>query len=174
MANYKITTETGIKAITDGIKAEINEIIIKALTEKYGEENVSMGRYGGSSQTNGIVIRVGTIEDAGFEYDLCFANETTYKSYKDKVTKRYTVEGFDFDTAVQTYDDYLAEKAQKQAEAKAKKANSPKAKKDAEKAERVAESRAAAERAEKRSREKYDAMLEEARQKRIANGLEGE
>lgn len=123
MANYTITKENGITKISASAKSEVNEVITKALADAFGSENVATVRTGGSSPVNCLAIRVGTITDeSGFEHDLCVTVDTTVKSYKDKVTKRYTVEAFDFETAVACYEDYLTEKATKQAEAEAKKA----------------------------------------------------
>ena len=123
MANYTITKDNGITKISASAKSEVNEVITKALTDAFGNENVSMVRTGGSSPVNCLAIRVGTLTDeSGFEHDLCVTVDTTVKSYKDKVTKRYTVEAFDFETAVACYENYLAEKAAKQVEAAAKKA----------------------------------------------------
>ena len=123
MANYTITKDNGITKISASAKSEVNEVITKALADAFGSENVAMVRTGGSSPVNCLAIRVGTLTDeSGFEHDLCVTVDTTVKSYKDRVTKRYTVEAFDFETAVACYENYLAEKAAKQAEAAAKKA----------------------------------------------------
>ncbi len=123
MANYTITKENGITRISASAKAEVSTIITEALTTAYGAENVAMVRTGGSSPSNVLAVRVGTLTDeSGFEHDLCVTLDATVKSYKERVTKRYTVEAFDFDACREAYDDYLTEKATKQAEAAAKKA----------------------------------------------------
>lgn len=139
MANYTITKENGITKISASAKSEVNEVITKALIDAFGSENVAMVRTGGSSPVNCLAIRVGTLTDeSGFEHDLCVTVDTTVKSYKDRVTKRYTVEAFDFETAVACYEDYLTEKATKKAEADAKKAER-KAKGNKTKSEKQAE-----------------------------------
>jgi hypothetical protein len=139
MANYTITKENGITKISASAKSEVNEVITKALTDAFGSENVAMVRTGGSSPVNCLAIRVGTLTDeSGFEHDLCVTVDTTVKSYKDRVTKRYTVEAFDFETAVACYEDYLTEKATKQAESEARKAER-KAKGNKTKSEKQAE-----------------------------------
>ena len=123
MANYTITKENGITKISASAKSEVNEVITKALADAFGSGNVAMVRTGGSSPVNCLAIRVGTLtNESGFEYDLCVTVDTTVKSYKDRITKRYTVEAFDFETAVTRYEDYLTEKATKKAEEDAKKA----------------------------------------------------
>ena len=146
MTNYTITKENGITKISASAKSEVNEVITKALADAFGSENVATVRTGGSSPVNCLAIRVGTITDeSGFEHDLCVTVDTTVKSYKDRVTKRYTVEAFDFETAIVCYEDYLTDKATKKAEAEAKKAeckakgSKSRAEKDAEKAKKSAE-----------------------------------
>ena len=123
MANYTITKDNGITKISASAKSEVNEVITKALADAFGSENVAMVRTGGSSPVNCLAIRVGTLTDeSGFEHDLCVTVDTTVKSYKDRVTKRYTVEAFDFEACKEAYEDYLTEKAIAKAEAEAKKA----------------------------------------------------
>ena len=135
MTNYTITNDNGITKISASAKSEVNEVITKALADAFGSENVAMVRTSGSSPVNCLAIRVGTLTDeGGFEHDLCVTVDTTVKSYKDRVTKRYTVEAFDFETAIACYENYLAEKATKKTETDAKKAkgNKTKSEKQAE------------------------------------------
>ena len=123
MANYTITKENGITKISASAKSEVSEVITKALTDVYGVENVAMVRTGGTSPVNVLAVRVGILTDIeGFTHDLCVTLDTTVKSYKEKVTKRYTVEAFDFEACKEAYEDYLTEKATAKAEAEAKKA----------------------------------------------------
>lgn len=123
MANYTITKDTGITKISASAKTEVSEVITKALADAYGVENVAMVRTGGTSPVNVLAVRVGTLTDIeGFTHDLCVTLDTTVKSYKEKVTKRYTVEAFDFEACKEAYEDYLTEKAIAKAEAEAKKA----------------------------------------------------
>ena len=123
MANYTITKDTGITKISASAKTEVSEVITKALTDAYGVENVAMVRTGGTSPVNVLAVRVGILTDIeGFTHDLCVTLDTTVKSDKEKVTKRYTVEAFDFEACKEAYEDYLTEKAIAKAEAEAKKA----------------------------------------------------
>lgn len=139
MTNYTITKDNGITKISASAKSEVNEVITKALADAFGSENVAMIRTSGSSPVNCLAIRVGTLTDeSGFEHDLCVTVDTTVKSYKDRVTKRYTVEGFDFEAAIACYENYLTEKATKKAETDAKKAEY-KAKGNKTKSEKQAE-----------------------------------
>ena len=164
MTNYTITNDNGITKISASAKSEVNEVITKALADAFGSENVAMVRTSGSSPVNCLAIRVGTLTDeSGFEHDLCVTVDTTVKSYKDRVTKRYTIEAFDFETAIACYENYLAEKATKKAETDAKKAER-KAKGNKTKSEKQAEIAARAKELDevaKRVKAKQEAELAE-------------
>ena len=117
MTDFKITKDMGITKINATAKAEVNTIVTNALVAAFGEDNVAMVRTGGSSAVNVLAVRVGILTDAdGYERDLCVTVDATVKSYKEKVTKKYTVEAFDFDAAKDRYDEYLTDKAVEQAE----------------------------------------------------------
>ena len=122
MMNVTITKDFGTGKANVQAKAVLTEIITKALVEAFGEENVAMVRTGGTSQVNEIGVRIGTITDAdGFTYDFCATVNPTIKGFKERVTKRYTVEAFDFDSVRQAYiDDTTAKADLKEAKAKAK------------------------------------------------------
>ena len=122
MMNVTITKDFGTGKANAQAKAMLTEIITNALVEAFGEENVAMVRTGGTSQVNEIGVRMGTITDAdGFSYDFCATVNPTIKGFKERVTKRYTVEAFDFETAKQAYvDDVTAKTKEKEAKAKAK------------------------------------------------------
>ena len=135
MMNVTITKDFGTGKANVQAKAVLTEIITKALVEAFGEENVAMVRTGGTSQVNEIGVRMGTITDAdGFSYDFCATVNPTIKGFKERVTKRYTVEAFDFDSVRQAYIDDTAEKAEEKeakAEAKAKKTAKDKTEREA-------------------------------------------
>ena len=120
--NVTITKDFGTGKANAQAKANLTELIMNALIAEFGEENVAMVRTGGTSQVNEIGVRMGTITDAdGFSYDFCATVNPTIKGFKDRVTKRYTVEAFDFETAKQAYvDDVTAKTKEKEAKAKAK------------------------------------------------------
>lgn len=134
MMNVTITKDFGTGKANAHAKAMLTEIITKALVEAFGEENVAMVRTGGTSQVNEIGVRMGTITDAdGFSYDFCATVNPTIKGFKERVTKRYTVEAFDFDSARQAYIDDTTAKAEEKkakAEAKAKKIAKDKAERE--------------------------------------------
>ena len=120
--NVTITKDFGTGKANAQAKANLTELIMNALIAEFGEENVAMVRTGGTSQVNEIGVRIGTITDAdGFTYDFCATINPTIKGFKERVTKRYTVEAFDFETAKQAYvDDVTAKTKEKEAKAKAK------------------------------------------------------
>ena len=122
MMNVTITKDFGTGKANAQAKANLTELIMNALIAEFGEENVAMVRTGGTSQVNEIGVRIGTITDAdGFTYDFCATINPTIKGFKERVTKRYTVEAFDFETAKQAYvDDVTAKTQEKEAKAKAK------------------------------------------------------
>ena len=122
MENIVITKDFGTGKANAQAKVELTKIIIDALTQAFGEDNVAMVRTGGSTQVNEIGVRMGTITDInGYEYDFCATINPTIKGFKEKVTKRYTVEAFDFETVKQSYiDDVAAKTAEKEAKAKTK------------------------------------------------------
>ena len=120
--NVTITKDFGTGKANAQAKANLTELIMNALIAEFGEENVAMVRTGGTSQVNEIGVRIGTITDTdGFTYDFCATINPTIKGFKERVTKRYTVEAFDFETAKQAYvDDVTAKTQEKAAKAKAK------------------------------------------------------
>ena len=122
MKNIVITKDFGTGKANAQAKVELTEIIINALAQVFGDENVAMVRTGGSTQVNEIGVKIGTITDIdGYEYDFCATINPTIKGFKEKVTKRYTVEAFDFETAKQSYiDDVTAKIAEKEAKANTK------------------------------------------------------
>lgn len=122
MMNVTITKDFGTGKANAQAKANLTELIMNALIAEFGEENVAMVRTGGTSQANEIGVRIGTITDTdGFTYDFCATINPTIKGFKERVTKRYTVEAFDFETAKQAYvDDVTAKTQEKEARAKAK------------------------------------------------------
>ena len=120
--NVTITKDFGTGKANAQAKANLTELIMNALIAEFGDENVAMVRTGGTSQVNEIGVRIGTITDAdGFTYDFCATINPTIKGFKERVTKRYTVEAFDFDSARQAYvDDVTAKTQEKEAKAKAR------------------------------------------------------
>lgn len=109
------------------IKAEAKnwttETIIAALAEILGAENVGMVRTGtNTSQKNEIGAVIGTVEIDGAEVPIAVTINVAAKPYTNApATAKRQYDAFDFATARQAYDDYVADKEAKTAEkAKAK------------------------------------------------------
>ena len=151
MATFKVTKEMTATKIKNAIKANLLDEFEQFLVQKYGDNAVGMVRYG-STPKNELAFIVGSVDDDGFMYDVVATVNPTVKDWKEKKTKSRTTEAFDFEQYKTDYDNYLTDKATKQAEAKAKK--NIKSAKEQEKAERKAEVEAAAKRAMEKSRAK--------------------
>ena len=154
MNTFTVTKDFGITKVSAKAKADVNRIIMNALAEAYGEDNVKMVRMGSSTETNAIGVRVGELVENGFSYDLCLTVDSTVKSHKEKITKRYTVPAFDFDEAAERYEDYIAEQELKAIERSLKKSTSKKSTRDAEKAEREQEVKEAIQKVKEENKEK--------------------
>lgn len=153
MNTFTVTKDFGITKVSAKAKADVNGIIMDALVAAYGQENVKMVRMGSSTETNAIGVRVGELVENGFSYDLCLTVDSTVKSHKEKITKRYTVPAFDFDEAAERYEDYIAEQELKAIERSLKKSTSKKSVKDAEKAEREKEVKEAIQKVKEKNKE---------------------
>ena len=104
------------------IKAEsknwTTETIIAALAEILGAENVGMVRTGTStSQKNEIGAVIGTVEVDGAEVPVAVTINVAAKPYTDApATAKRQYDAFDFAAARQAYNDYVADKKDKDAE----------------------------------------------------------
>lgn len=104
------------------IKAEsknwTTETIIAALAEILGAENVGMIRTGtSSSQKNEIGAVIGTVEVNGAEVPVAVTINVAAKPYTDApATAKRQYDAFDFAAARKAYDDYVADKKDKDAE----------------------------------------------------------
>ena len=162
MATFKVTKEMTATKIKSAIKTTLLNEFEQFLVQKYGDSAVGMVRYG-STPKNELAFIVGSIEDEGFEYDVVATVNPTVKDWKEKKTKSRTTEAFDFEQYKTDYDDYLTEKATKQAESKARK--NVKSEKEQAKAERRAEVELAAQRAKEKTDKKYAEMVANAKKK---------
>ena len=162
MTTFKVTKEMTATKIKNSIKANLLNDFEQFLVQKYGENTVGMVRYG-STPKNELAFIVGSIDDNGFEYDVVATVNPTVKDWKEKKTKSRTTAAFDFEQYKTDYDNYLTDKATKQAESKAKK--NVKSAKEQEKAERKAELEQAEKRAEEKTRAKLAEQLEKAKAK---------
>ena len=162
MATFKVTKEMTATKIKSAIKTNLLNDFEEFLIQKYGDNAVGMVRYG-STPKNELAFIVGSIEDDGFEYDVVATVNPTVKDWKEKKTKSRTTDAFDFEQYKADYDNYLTEKATKQAESKARK--NVKSEKEQAKAERRAEVELAAQRAKEKTDKKYAEMIANAKKK---------
>ena len=160
MATFKVTKEMTVTKIKNAIKANLLNDFEQFLIQKYGENSVGMVRYG-STPKNELAFVLGTIEDDGFEYDVVATINPTVKDWKEKKTKSRTTDAFDFEQYKADYDNYLTEKATKQAESKVRR--NVKSEKEQAKAERKAELEQAAQRAKEKTDQKYAEMVANAK-----------
>lgn len=104
------------------IKAEAKnwttETIIASLAEILGAENVGMVRTGtNTSQKNEIGAVIGTVEVNGAEVPVAVTINVAAKPYTDApATAKRQYDAFDFAAARKAYDNYVADKKDKDAE----------------------------------------------------------
>lgn len=119
MRKYTVTEEMTVTKVKNTAKLDIIKEFEEFLIQKYGEENVGMVRYGtAKTSKNELAFKVGTVEKGGYEFPLYCTINPTVKDFDEKVTSKKTVEAFDFEGGKAEYDEYLTEKAQKQADAR--------------------------------------------------------
>jgi hypothetical protein len=121
MADYTVDTKMTTTKIKAAIKDEILEVIIEALKDKYGEDNVAFCRVGEkvkNTEKNILAVRAATVDVDGVEVDACAGIEVSGKDFVERKTKSKIFYPFNFDEAAQKYEDW----AEKKAEIKAKKA----------------------------------------------------
>lgn len=121
MANFNVNADFTVSKVKTEVKASAMDFIFDALVEKYGEDNVAWVRTGNTSKTNEIACVVGDAEVDGETYPVCFTVNASAKDFIDRKTDKKTFAAFDFVAAKEAYNDYVVEKADKEAtKAKAK------------------------------------------------------
>lgn len=141
MKNIEITKDYTVTKAKADAKTDIMSVIFSAVTDIYGEDNVAMVRTGGTSKTNEIGVVIGTASVDGEDVPVCVTINASAKDFVERKTKSKTFAAFDFAAAKEEYEDYIQEKADKDAEkaaAKQKKIAADKAKRE-EKADESAE-----------------------------------
>lgn len=117
----KITKTNTITKAKTAVKADMTKLFYDFLVEKYGEDSVSMVRTGSSSPVNEICAMVEEADTDGKIYPICITVNPTVKDWVPRVGTKKTFEAFDFFEAQSAYDDYMTEKADKEADKKKKK-----------------------------------------------------
>lgn len=112
MMNFTQTTEMKATNIKAAAKAEVLNTIIEALKTVYGDENVQMVRHGsGDSKTNEIGVLLGTVTNGTGIHDMVVTVGATAKEYDTRKTKSRVYEAFNFEAAVNEYNEYVENKA---------------------------------------------------------------
>ena len=154
--NYTITKENGFTKISNEVREHFYKALMSALGEEFGAKNVRMARIGNDVKKNVLMVNAGTLTDEdGCPHDLIVTNEVIVKSYKEKVTKRYTVPVLDFTDSTTAYEEWVKEKTQKALEAQEKAG-----KRDAKKVE-MEKRKAELDAAEAKAKEKLDKKTQE-------------
>lgn len=133
MKNIEITKDYTVTKAKADAKTDIMSVIFSAVTDIYGEDNVAMVRTGGTSKTNEIGVVIGTASVDGEDVPVCVTINASAKDFVERKTKSKTFAAFDFTAAKEEYEDYIQEKADKDAEkaaAKQKKIAADKAKRE--------------------------------------------
>lgn len=138
MATFNVTKDYTVNKVKTDVKANAMEDIFTAMADKYGEDNVAWVRTGGQSPKNEIAVCVGTADVEGDEVPVCFTISASAKDFVDRKTDKKTFTAFDFSAGKAAYENYVAEKSEKdaaKAKAKAEKIAKDEAKRSAEQGE---------------------------------------
>lgn len=123
MMNFTMSKDNSIAKIKAEAKVSVTDMLLEKLSEIFGAENVGMVRVGNStSKSNEIGVRLGTVTEGSEVYDICATVNATAKEFVDRKTSKKAYTAFDFDAARKEYEDYLDDKAIKEAEKAAAKA----------------------------------------------------
>ncbi len=137
MANVKNYSEMkNATAIKAQVRADVMEVITKALIEAYGEESVK------KVGSNEYAVIAGIVNDKdGFPQDVCATVKPTVKEWETRKTTKKTFEKYDIVSEAEAYEIEVAEKE----EEKAKKAKAKVEKIERDKAAREAKKKAESE-----------------------------
>ncbi len=113
MNNYEVTKENTITAITNNLKKEVKDLIIKTFAEQYGSENVAFVRTGNTTKVNEIGVRVGIINENNETYEIVFTINPTLRNYKNKKTTKKEMKAFNFEQTKKDYENYVTEQEEK-------------------------------------------------------------
>jgi len=124
MANYTMNTEMTNSKVKAAAKSEMIEFLIEALVDKFGENAVGMVRTvsPAGAGTNEIGVVVGNVDKGGETLPLVLTINATVKEFENRSTAKKTYAAYDFASARQCYDNYVADKADKDADKAKKKA----------------------------------------------------
>lgn len=107
----KINKENTISKIKTDVKAQLVQEFLEFLTQKYGEDSVSLIRTGNSSKTNEIGFIIDEVENENGEVNSIVATiNPTIKEFANRKTAKKVYEAFDFAAAKQEHENYISEK----------------------------------------------------------------
>ena len=117
----KTMTNAKIKAAA---KADLTELFIEFLSEKFGSDLVGQLRIGATTPKNTLGVVIGKVNSNGEELPLTATIDITIKEFENGKTSTGKPRiAFDFAEAREKYDTYLEEKAIKSEKAKVAKEN---------------------------------------------------
>lgn len=124
MANYTMNTEMTNAKVKAAAKADMVNLLIETLVEKFGEDAVGMVRTvsPAGAGTNEIGVVVGNVDKGGETLPLVLTINATVKEFENRSTAKKTYAAYDFASARQCYDNYISDKADKDADKAKKKA----------------------------------------------------
>lgn len=132
MANVR--NYTGMKnatAVKAQVRADVMEVITRALIVEYGEENVKQ------VGSNEYAVVAGIVNDKdGFPQDVCATVKPTVKEWETRKTTKKTFEKYDIASEAEAYEIGVAEKEEekvKKAKAKEEKIERDRATREAKK-----------------------------------------
>lgn len=134
MANVKNYSEMkNATAIKAQVRADVMEVITKALIEAYGEESVK------KVGSNEYAVIAGIVNDKdGFPQDVCATVKPTVKEWETRKTTKKTFEKYDIEAEAEAYEIEVTEKEERKierAKAKAEKIEKDKVAREAKKVE---------------------------------------
>ena len=116
----KQNTQTTIKA---AVRNEVIDFIIEALKGQYGEDAVFWTRTEGASPKNELIVEASEVDVDGNVVPIFASVSVSAKAFAESVGPKKTTPAWDSVAAKQRYEDYIVEKAEKEADKAKKKAS---------------------------------------------------
>jgi hypothetical protein len=122
--NYTLDNNTSVTKVKAAAKADMINLLIETLVEKFGEDAVGMVRTvsPAGAGTNEIGVVVGNVDKGGETLPLVLTINATVKEFENRSTAKKAYTAYDFAAARQCYDNYISDKADKDADKAKKKA----------------------------------------------------
>lgn len=122
--NYTLDNNTSVTKVKAAAKVDMVNFLIEALVKEFGEDAVGMVRTvsPAGAGTNEIGVVVGNVDKSGETLPLVLTINATVKEFENRSTAKKTYAAYDFASARQCYDNYISDKADKDADKAKKKA----------------------------------------------------